>query len=225
MDTNNNKLWETVHASRQWGKYPPEDVIRFIMNRYSSLPANEREDVKVLDIGCGQGAVSWFLAREGFSVTGVDVSPSAIEKARQYLEQDGLKAELQVADMKALTLPKEGFDCILDIESVYTHTIADIKNIYGDLFTLLKSGGSLFTMAFSTDCSNFGTGTKIEERTYTDIPSGSPGTGMVHYFERGELETILKGIGYAEIEVNQKTVTRNNGRDIISQWMVYGSKK
>lgn len=225
MDVSNTKLWETVHASRRWGAYPPEDVIRFVMNHYGHLSKVERQSVSVLDVGCGQGAVSWFLAREGFSVTGIDTSPSAIEKAHDYLAQDGLKATLQVADMKALDLPEKSFDLILDIESIYTNTAADIKKIYTDLHAALKPKGLLFTMAFSTDCSNFGTGTKLEEGTFTDIPSGSPSTGVAHYFKHGELETLLKSIGFSELEVNQKTVTRNNGRDAISQWMIYGRKK
>mgnify|MGYP001579744871 CR=1 FL=1 len=225
MKKSNNQLWETVHASRRWGEYPPEDVVRFVANTYGSVPKKARGNISMLDMGCGQGAASWFLAREGFAVTGVDVSPSAIAKSQEYLAKDSLKAVFHVADFKALTLPAGSFDCIFDIESIYTNVATDIKKIYSDVYTFLKPGGSFFAMAFSTDCSNFGTGTKLEEHTYTDIPSGSPSTGVAHYFDREELETLLKSVGFTEIEINQKIVTRNNGRDSISQWIVYGSKK
>src|SRR5579884_2448767 len=44
----------------------------------------------VLDLGCGSGWLSIFLAREGFDVTGVDLAAHAIELAQQWAQQESL---------------------------------------------------------------------------------------------------------------------------------------
>ena len=46
--------WEKIHSTQEWGRYPSETVIRFIARNYYKT---EREKIKILDLGCGAGAV------------------------------------------------------------------------------------------------------------------------------------------------------------------------
>lgn len=87
--------WEELHKERAWGEYPSEDVVRFVARNYYD---KERASIKVLDVGCGQGANTWYLANEGFDAYGFDGSKSAIIKARKRLNEKNLNAELIVAD-------------------------------------------------------------------------------------------------------------------------------
>src|SRR5512141_2398657 len=52
----------------------------------------------VLDVGCGAGVDAIRFARAGARVTGVDIAASAIDLARKNFEQQGLSADLRVAD-------------------------------------------------------------------------------------------------------------------------------
>ena len=63
------EIWEKWNLSGG-PKYPHEKVIQFCFRRY---PRREDRELKALDLGCGGGVHSLFLAAEGFSVTGVDV--------------------------------------------------------------------------------------------------------------------------------------------------------
>ena len=65
-----NNEWEEIFKTQGWGKYPPEELIRFIARKYSHEP--NRKSIKILEIGCGPGANIWYLAREGFTVYGID---------------------------------------------------------------------------------------------------------------------------------------------------------
>lgn len=77
-------LWERVFSSQSWGNYPGEDFIRFVANNfYQNL---NRGQVRILEVGCGPGANLWFMAREGFSVYGVDGSQTAIALAKSRLD-------------------------------------------------------------------------------------------------------------------------------------------
>jgi SAM-dependent methyltransferase len=55
-----------------------------------------------LDVGCGAGWTSLFLAEAGFDVLGFDLVPASIEVARERAERWGVPARFEVADMEAL---------------------------------------------------------------------------------------------------------------------------
>ena len=58
---------------------------------------------EVLDIGCGLGDNAIFLASRGHSVTGLDGSPAAIDRARARAADAGLQVRFDVADATELT--------------------------------------------------------------------------------------------------------------------------
>jgi SAM-dependent methyltransferase len=59
-----------------------------------------------LEIGCGTGTNSVWLAQQGFEVTGLDVAPLAIKHAEQRARAAGVSVRFIVADM--LSLPELG---------------------------------------------------------------------------------------------------------------------
>jgi methyl halide transferase len=54
---------------------------------------------RVIDLGCGTGINAVWLAQQGFDVTGVDVTPLAIEKARQRAAAAGATVRFVLADL------------------------------------------------------------------------------------------------------------------------------
>ena len=95
--------WEQIFRSRQWGKYPPEHLVRFVAGNFYGAP--NRGAVHLLEIGCGPGANVWFMAREGFTVSAIDGSPTAISLAGERLASEGLTADLRVGDFFSLPWP------------------------------------------------------------------------------------------------------------------------
>src|SRR6187399_1887030 len=67
---------------------------------------------RVLEVGCGAGVDLARFARGGALVTGVDLAESAIALARANFEQQGLKADLRVADGEALPFEDNTFDLV-----------------------------------------------------------------------------------------------------------------
>ncbi len=78
---------------------------------------------EVLDIGCGLGDNAIYLASRGHSVTGLDGSPAAIEKARQRAADAGVSVTFDVADATKLTGYDGRFDTVVD--SALYHCLDD----------------------------------------------------------------------------------------------------
>src|SRR5258708_36547438 len=59
---------------------------------------------EVLDVGCGEAAVSLYLAERGYTTVGLDISPTAIELARTEAARRGLgNASFEVADISSFS--------------------------------------------------------------------------------------------------------------------------
>ena len=93
-------VWEEVFRAQEWGKYPPEYVIRFVARSFYGAP--DRKAVRLLDLGCGPGACTWYMAREGFSAAGIDGSETAICRCAERLRNERLAADLKVGDYVVL---------------------------------------------------------------------------------------------------------------------------
>ena len=70
---------------------------------------------KILEVGCGTGRILLRLALKGYRVTGIDISPLFIEKAREKARKLGVNASLIVGDARRLeeVLEDRGFDAVL----------------------------------------------------------------------------------------------------------------
>jgi SAM-dependent methyltransferase len=79
-------------------------------------------DTNVLDIGCSGGLHALEFAKRGFSVTGLDIEPSAIEIARKRKHNENIKARFYVIDIENDELSGLGkFNFIYSIGNVLSH--------------------------------------------------------------------------------------------------------
>jgi len=69
---------------------------------------------RAIDLGCGTGANSVFLAQHGFEVTGVDFAPAGIEKATRAATDAGVSVDFVVDDLTDLRHTRGPFDFLLD---------------------------------------------------------------------------------------------------------------
>lgn len=77
----------------------------------------------VLDIGCGTGNVSITAARRGATVTGIDITPSMLERARERVEVAGIEdVDWRTGTATALPFEDDAFDVVL---SCLGHMYAD----------------------------------------------------------------------------------------------------
>jgi SAM-dependent methyltransferase len=93
MSTDDQRaMWDARYGEQPelWGA----DANRFLVEIAADLPPG-----RALDLGSGQGRNAFYLAQLGHTVTGVDLSPVAVEQANAVAERQGLDARFEVADL------------------------------------------------------------------------------------------------------------------------------
>ncbi len=104
-------------------------------------------DRSLLEVGCGVGIDLVHFASAGALVTGIDLSHTAIELARQNFARHGLPAELMVMNGEALEFPDNSF------EAVYAHGVlqytADTHKMLAEIHRVLKPGGQAILMVYN----------------------------------------------------------------------------
>jgi len=92
----------------------------------------------ILDCGCGTGISSYLLAKEGFKVTGSDISPLFISVARKkYMNQPNL--EFYVEDASKMSFKNQSFDAVCSFDLL--EHVTDVKSVLCEMARVLKVGG------------------------------------------------------------------------------------
>lgn len=97
---------------------------------------------KFLELGCGRANISLHLAQEGFSVTGVDFSSTAITWAQSLATSLRVSAELIVSDLrKAWPFEDQMFDVVFDANCLHFFHGVDRNHFYEEAKRVLHPGG------------------------------------------------------------------------------------
>ena len=209
--------WEQIFSSREWGKYPPEHVVRFVARTFYRAP--KRSEIRLLEIGCGPGANVWFMTREGFAVSGIDGSASAIRKAQERLANEGFQADLRVGDFTALPWPDRSFDGVLENVSLCCNPSESVRAALGEVQRVLKPGAPFQASFFTTGTWGYDTGTEVEADGFRDIPEGPlAGTGFCLFLNRERLTELFQD--FMNVSVERVSWTVENERHLIEQFII-----
>ena len=100
----------------------------------------DQQELRVLDIGCGQGRDALFIGRAGHSVVGVDISPNGVSDLISAARDESLPVTGIVADIRTFT-PKGMFDILLIDRTLHMLTEVDRLDVLRRLIQHVKSGG------------------------------------------------------------------------------------
>jgi 2-polyprenyl-3-methyl-5-hydroxy-6-metoxy-1,4-benzoquinol methylase len=141
------KKFNVVHYGGEVSYYSVADLRPAEEKFLSQLPAG----AKILDIGCGSGRFSINAAKQGFDVTGVDITPEAIAACKARAAKEKLpNAKFEVLDITE-KVPAETYDYVfcprfvINAISTDTRRRAAINNMYA----VCKPGGTIFVESFN----------------------------------------------------------------------------
>lgn len=134
-------LWYFFDPPWDTGITPPE-VVEAIEGPDARAPG------RALDLGCGTGTNSLYLARHGWEVVGVDMAVTAVWMARRKARKAGLSVDLYSADVTRLDFLEPPFDLALDIGCFHGLEAAGRVRYRDGLLRLLRPGAGYMLYAF-----------------------------------------------------------------------------
>ena len=120
-----NSVWEKNYKNKRYNKYPFDSVVSFIFRNFNN---KKRDKIKILDLGCGGGNNSYFIASEGFDLYAVDGSNESINITRNKLPFYD-KNKIIKSYFQKLPFRKNFFNCVIDRQSLSCNEIKDIKKL------------------------------------------------------------------------------------------------
>lgn len=161
-------------ASRWWDENGPQKPLHqlnparldYIRQRITLAGA------AVLDVGCGAGLLSEALAREGATVTALDLAPELIDVARLHLLESGLTVDYRLQPVESLASEAPAsFDAITCMEML--EHVPDPAAVLTACARLLKPGGKLFLSTLNRTLPAFVLGIVGAEYVAGLLPKGT----------------------------------------------------
>lgn len=177
---------------------------------------------KVLDLGCGSGRHTVYLAKRGFEVYGFDIAPEGIKITRNWLKKERLKASFKIGDIyKKLPYKDKFFDAIIAIQVINHGKIESIRKLIREMERILKPKGLVFITARRRRLRNWrinsirkeffrgSDGIEILKTDYkiigprTYVPTDSGEKGLIHYvFNKSLLKKEFKNFKIYDIRAS-----------------------
>ena len=176
---------------------PHEDMAHIVL-----LLAGKKAQ-RVLDLGSGSGRHVEYLARNRFSVHGLDSSPEGIKMTRARLRNEGLKADLRLQSMtKPLPFKDSFFDAVISIQAIHHATLAEIRKVVKEIARVLRKDGVVYVTVpkLSNQAEAF---REIEPGTFMPLDGLEKGLPH-HYFTPEELRELFKDFEISGIHLDSR---------------------
>jgi len=164
----------------------------------------------ILDLGCGMGRNSIYLAKEGFHVIGIDTSASALKYAKTWSKTKALNNNVVLrASMTRLPFVSQTFHAVISVSVIHHARIRDIKKTIEEICTVLKENGLFLANLLSTKDYRYRQGEKLEDGTFRILEDfGEKQFEEIHhFFSQREIRTLLtsfKNVSLEQIQSGKK---------------------
>jgi SAM-dependent methyltransferase len=185
-------VWEeeVYRRGRQFNRYPFDLVVSFV--HHFSPRDKPRDEIRILEVGCGAGNNLWFASREGFQVAGIDASPTAIAYARKRFAEESLAGDLHVGNFTRLPFEDGGFDIAIDRCAITNCRLTDARLAVEEVKRVLRPGGTFLFNPYSTRHTSHVSGRPGSDGLTVDISTGGlEGMGPIYFYGRREIENLF----------------------------------
>lgn len=188
MSSQDRERWDEKYRDRQI----PEAVVanEWLTRHVANLPAG-----RAVDLACGLGHNAIWLAKQGWQVDAVDISPTGLSLAREFAESESAEVNFICADLEA-SLLKEHPQMETAYDLVLVFRFLDREHLPALIPRLLKPGGHLIYETFSRGQLERAD-SHVRDANFTLQPGELP-----------LLYSCLRAIAYEDIDLPDRSVAR-----------------
>lgn len=198
------------------GATPAREVKEFIDSHKGRLGRD------VLDLGSGLGRNLVYLAQQGLSVTGIDISHQGTAGTREWLSALGLEGNVVEGDIARLPFVESTFDSVISRRVLDYADTAKVRAILLEVNRTLRPGGVFYLVVRSIsqpskDIEELKEENEFGGRVYVEQTQLGPGSNQ-HYFSREEIERLAREAGFEVESIKEiKKTDAKEGR-LKAQW-------
>jgi SAM-dependent methyltransferase len=181
-----DRIYQELTLDRiPWNLDSPPDLLVELVESQWVLPC------EALDLGCGAGNYAVWLATKGFRMTGVDISPKALEVAEHLASKKGVTCRFVVEDLLGdLRKLDHPFDFAYDWEMLHHVFPQDREKYVRNVHRVLRPGAKYLSVCFSKDDPDFG-----GEGKYRRTPLGT----TLYFSSEHELRKLFEPLFHIDV--------------------------
>jgi SAM-dependent methyltransferase len=131
-------------------KKPPKELVKLV-------ESGKVTPCRTVDLGCGAGNYAIWFAKQGFDVTGIDFSETAIEMANKLTKAEKVNCSFLVGDLTSMDFSvKSKFEFAYDWEVLHHIFPPDRDRYITNVAKMLITGATYYSVCFSDRDSDFG---------------------------------------------------------------------
>jgi len=176
-----------VYGGTDW--YFGTEPLPQLAQHLPRIHRDRRRVPRALDLGCGEGRDSLYLARHDFDVLAMDICREGLEKLRRVADRESLSISTRQQDVRELRFVPDSYDIVV-ARTLLDHL--DQKwhvGIAEGIVTTLTSCGMAFVECFTVDDPGY---------ALRDIHASDCARFVRHYFEHGELRQLFAALEVLE---------------------------
>lgn len=215
--------WDNLHNDPRFRPMYPHD--RVVAWAFRNFPRNQAHNFRLLDLGCGAGRHSVFLAREGYRVAACDFSAAGLNEARHRADEAGVEIETVLCEADHLNFADQSFDGVLCFGVIYYLPYERFLGAAKEIHRVLKPGGKALVVTRTRKDSRCDKTRRIARATYVlpEFNATAPSRaedGMIMTFV-GKREIQLAFGGFSSITIDRSTITSGGGVFVDDDWYIF----
>lgn len=220
MDIKWEQEWDKIYKTQgevQFDVLPTVRVATDVFKKYGCK--------SVMDLGCGTGRHSIYLAKQGFKVYATDISETGLATTKLKAEKLNLdNIKFKKHDMRDIPFETNSFDGVLCVWSTGHGSLEDSRRNVSEIYRVLKPSGVVVIDYVSKDDENYGKGVEIGKDTFINNVEGEENIPH-HYSTIDELKKLYSNFSHVNITpINYHFFDNNQKKHTIKAFVVISIK-